>query len=112
MDSILDNIGNALFNGQLPAYWAKLAPATCKQLGGWMDHLQVKISPSRVSNFFNVLKFCSQIKQRRAVQFKNWAASGEPLVMWISGLHIPESYLTALVQVIMCSLYLIMCFEN
>lgn len=25
--------------------------------------------------------------------------SGEPLVMWLSGLHIPQSYLTALVQV-------------
>lgn len=37
------------------------------------------------------------------MQFKNWAASGEPLVMWISGLHIPESYLTALVQVMILS---------
>jgi len=25
-------------------------------------------------------------------------ASGDPLVMWLSGLHIPEAYLTALVQ--------------
>lgn len=24
---------------------------------------------------------------------------GEPLVMWLSGLHVPESYLTAIVQV-------------
>lgn len=38
-------------------------------------------------------------KKRRANQYKFWAASGEPQVIWLSGLHIPESYLTALVQV-------------
>ena len=27
-----------------------------------------------------------------------WINEGEPAVMWLSGLHIPESYLTALVQ--------------
>lgn len=75
MDNVLDGIATALFNGQLPATWRKLAPATCKQLGAWMDHLR-----------------------RRAQQYKFWAASGEPLVIWLSGLHIPESYLTALVQ--------------
>lgn len=26
------------------------------------------------------------------------AASGDPMVMWLSGLHAPESFLTALVQ--------------
>lgn len=75
MDAMLDSIASSLFNGQLPMPWRKLAPATCKQLGSWMDHLK-----------------------RRAKQYKNWAASGEPQVIWLSGLHIPESYLTALVQ--------------
>ena len=34
------------------------------------------------------------------VYVKNHAQvnEGEPYVMWLSGLHIPESYLTALVQ--------------
>lgn len=41
MDITLDNIASSLFNGQLPMAWRKLAPATCKQLGGWMDHLKV-----------------------------------------------------------------------
>jgi hypothetical protein len=27
------------------------------------------------------------------------AASGDPMVMWLSGLHTPESFLTALVQI-------------
>ncbi|XP_030371764.1 dynein heavy chain 10, axonemal [Scaptodrosophila lebanonensis] len=76
MDNVLDNISNSLFNGLLPEAWSKLAPATCKQLASWLVHLQ-----------------------QRAVQYKYWSLSGEPLVMWLSGLHIPQSYLTALVQI-------------
>lgn len=38
MDNELDEVAKALFNGQLPASWRKLAPATLKNLGGWMDH--------------------------------------------------------------------------
>lgn len=34
---------------------------------------------------------------RRFKQYSDWIKQ-EPLVMWISGLHIPQSYLTALVQ--------------
>ncbi|XP_037943367.1 dynein heavy chain 10, axonemal-like [Teleopsis dalmanni] len=40
MDNVLDNIANSLFNGMLPDNWRKLAPATCKQLGSWLEHLQ------------------------------------------------------------------------
>ncbi|XP_055533348.1 dynein axonemal heavy chain 10 [Wyeomyia smithii] len=76
MDATLDGIAVSLFNGQLPDDWRSLAPATCKQLGDWMEHLL-----------------------RRNQQYKYWSVSGEPLVMWLSGLHIPESYFTALVQV-------------
>jgi len=35
---------------------------------------------------------------RRYNQYENWCANGDPAVMWLSGLHIPESYTTALVQ--------------
>lgn len=41
MDQTLDNISNSLYNGQLPSDWRKLAPATCMQLGAWMNHLLV-----------------------------------------------------------------------
>lgn len=41
MDNVLDNIANSLFNGLLPAAWSKLAPATCKQLASWLEHLRV-----------------------------------------------------------------------
>lgn len=76
MDAVLDSISNAIYNGLLPNEWRGLAPQTCKQLAGWMDHLR-----------------------RRESQYKYWSVSGEPMVMWLSGLHIPESYLTALVQI-------------
>lgn len=42
MDSTLDNVAYSLFNGQLPASWRKLAPATCKNLGGWMEHFEAR----------------------------------------------------------------------
>lgn len=76
MDTELDNIAIALYNGELPANWRHLCPETCKRLAGWMDHLL-----------------------RREQQYKSWAVSGEPMVIWLSGLHIPESFLTALVQI-------------
>ncbi len=55
--------------------WAKLAPLTLKKLGNWIDHFQ-----------------------KRMDQYNEWIAKDDLPVMWLSGLHIPESYLTALVQ--------------
>jgi dynein heavy chain, axonemal len=76
MDVNLDNIATSIFNGQIPDDWRKLCPDTCKSLSAWMEHLN-----------------------HRAVQYRYWSSSGEPLVMWLSGLHVPESFLTALVQI-------------
>ena len=36
--------------------------------------------------------------ERRDRQYKDWYQTEEPKVIWLSGLHTPESYLTALVQ--------------
>jgi dynein heavy chain len=36
--------------------------------------------------------------ERRYLQYSSWVKSGEPIVMWLSGLHVPEAYITALVQ--------------
>jgi len=71
----LEALGSSLFNGQLPAAWSKVNPPTEKMLGSWM------------------LWF-----ERRYAQYKHWATQGEPSVMWLSGLHIPETYIAALVQ--------------
>ncbi|XP_067295015.1 dynein axonemal heavy chain 10 isoform X2 [Pseudorasbora parva] len=75
MSSELDEVARALFNGQIPVIWRKLAPDTLKSLGNWMIHFK-----------------------RRHEQYSSWVDEGDPCVMWLSGLHIPESYLTALVQ--------------
>merc|ERR1739838_491355 len=75
MSNELDDVARALFNGLIPSIWRKLAPDTLKSLGNWMSHYK-----------------------RRYNQYKTWVSDAEPAVMWLSGLHIPESYLTALVQ--------------
>lgn len=36
--------------------------------------------------------------QRRHKQYEDWAEDGEPKVMWLSGIQIPETYIAALVQ--------------
>jgi dynein heavy chain, axonemal len=71
----LEALSNSLFNGQLPAMWSKLNPETGKGLGAWMVWFH-----------------------RRHEQYMAWVVSGEPAVMWLSGLHIPETYIAALIQ--------------
>jgi dynein heavy chain len=75
MSGDLDLLATALFNGTMPAAWAKLTAATEKKLGSWM------------------LWF-----ERRFAQYESWVERGEPAVMWLSGLQIPETYTAALVQ--------------
>merc|ERR1711988_506475 len=75
MSDALDQIGDALFNGFLPQAWLRWSPASEKPIGSWMNHFV-----------------------DREVQYQKWIDTGEPAVIWLSGLHIPESYLTALVQ--------------
>jgi len=36
--------------------------------------------------------------QRRHSQYVDWTTNGDPAVFWLSGLHIPESLLSAIVQ--------------
>jgi len=73
--SQLEELASSLFNGKLPHMWARLNPATEKGLGAWMVWFQ-----------------------RRYRQYDAWVREGEPAVMWLSGLHIPETYIAALVQ--------------
>merc|ERR1719382_393954 len=78
MSEKLDKMSNAIFNGFVPSEWLRLAPATQKPLGSWMNHFQ-----------------------QRYRQYMEWTtARKEPKVMWLSGLHIPETYLAALVQTV------------
>ena len=73
MSDELDNLV-LLFNGFLPGMWRRLAPSTEKPLA----------------------LGCRTTKRNDL--YANWINDGEPAVMWLSGLHIPESYLSALVQ--------------
>merc|ERR1719487_1922589 len=75
MSQQLDELGTSLFNAQLPGIWAKLAPQTQKPLGSWVEHYL-----------------------HRYKQYSDWTLKGDPSVFWLSGLHIPESLLSALVQ--------------
>ncbi|XP_044541337.1 dynein axonemal heavy chain 10 [Gracilinanus agilis] len=75
MSNELDDVARALFIGNIPGIWRKLAPDTLKTLGNWMLYFL-----------------------RRFAQYTTWVLESDPNVMWLSGLHIPESYLTALVQ--------------
>lgn len=75
MSDELEKLGDSLFNGFLPDFWRRLAPDTQKALGSWMTHYI-----------------------GRHKQYENWINNGEPAVVWLSGLHIPESYITALIQ--------------
>jgi len=75
MSQALDELGTSMFNAQVPAAWAKIAPSTEKPLGSWMDHFT-----------------------RRYTQYMDWTVKGDPDVFWLSGFHIPESLLSALVQ--------------
>uniref|UniRef100_H2LCS2 Dynein axonemal heavy chain 10 n=1 Tax=Oryzias latipes TaxID=8090 RepID=H2LCS2_ORYLA len=71
-----DDLAHAFCNDLVPAMWKRLAPETLKSLDDWMSHLR-----------------------RRYEQYSNWQVrEGEPKVMWLSGLHVPESYLAAVVQ--------------
>eukprot|EP01105_Mastigella_eilhardi_P016134 TRINITY_DN3695_c0_g1_i1.p1 TRINITY_DN3695_c0_g1~~TRINITY_DN3695_c0_g1_i1.p1 ORF type:complete len:4489 (-),score=1285.68 TRINITY_DN3695_c0_g1_i1:87-13553(-) len=74
MDYELESLFHYLFIGAIPASWRALAPATQKSLADWLVHFK-----------------------QRYNQYKTWVKS-EPTVMWLSGLHVPEAYLTSLVQ--------------
>lgn len=71
----LDELGNSIFNGYLPAAWARWAPKTQKNLVNWMEHFD-----------------------KRYNQYKFWIEEEEPKVIWLSGFQEPGSYLTALIQ--------------
>ncbi|KAI8916282.1 dynein heavy chain and region D6 of dynein motor-domain-containing protein [Gorgonomyces haynaldii] len=75
MSAKLDELSNALYNGTLPPQWRQLCPQTEKTLGTWMLHFE-----------------------KRHQQYTSWIKNGEPMVMWLSGLHVPEAYIAALVQ--------------
>jgi len=76
MSQDLDALAACVFQGFVPPQWkGAISPRSTKNLVNWVEHF---------------------LKRYR--QYKDWDEIEEPKVIWLSGLHIPESYLTALVQ--------------
>ena len=76
MSSDLDELSEYIFNGFLPRLWRELTPQTEKSLARWIQYYTM-----------------------REEQYAHWSEKGEPIVMWLSGLHVPESFLSAHVQI-------------
>ncbi|VVC32081.1 Dynein heavy chain, domain-2,Dynein heavy chain domain,Dynein heavy chain, domain-1,Dynein heavy chain, P- [Cinara cedri] len=75
MNSTLEEVSTCLYIRCVPACWIKCSPQTIKSLARYIKHLT-----------------------KRTTQYSNWSQIREPLVMWLSGLHAPKSYLTSLIQ--------------
>jgi len=80
MSNELDEVARALFNGQIPSIWRKLAPDTLKSLGNWMEHFK-----------------------RRYDQYTGWVGEGEPAVMWLSGGRNENQQLSSINLRLMCT---------
>lgn len=76
MNSDIEKLISDLSNGFLPLKWKALCPQTNHTLASWMSHFR-----------------------RRYQQYSIWSQKGGLNVIWLSGLHIPESYLTAVIQI-------------
>jgi dynein heavy chain len=76
MNAEIESIMLSIYNGLLPDQWRKLAPETQKSLLNWIEHYR-----------------------HRYEQYQDWLDNGEPKTMWLSGLHIPASYLKAIIQI-------------
>ena len=74
LNNDLENLSVNLLNGFLPNSWRKLIPLTLKNLANWILHFK-----------------------KRVEQYNKWIEKKELKSYWLSGFHIPESFLTALV---------------
>ncbi|XP_057328416.1 dynein axonemal heavy chain 10-like [Microplitis mediator] len=75
VDKTLESLLDSLYNGVVPKEWASLAPVTQKTLARWISHIN-----------------------KRTDQYTDWSGSNEPIVLWLSGLNNPKSYLAAFFQ--------------
>lgn len=75
MSDQLEEMADSIMKGFLPDLWAKATTSSTKKLSTW------------ISNF-----------RKRYEQYKEWTQSGQPKVIWLSGLHYPECFLSALLQ--------------
>ncbi|UJR10037.1 hypothetical protein I4U23_014260 [Adineta vaga] len=72
----LDEINKQLYHGQIPSLWRSYTPQTKKSLPNWMEQFQ-----------------------QRNQQYEKWIYDGELKIINLSRLHVPESYLAAIIQI-------------
>ncbi|CAF0910630.1 unnamed protein product [Adineta ricciae] len=72
----LDEINKHLYHGQIPLSWRSYTPQTKKSLANWME-----------------------LFRQRNLQYEKWIYDGELKIVNLSRLHVPESYLAAIVQI-------------
>lgn len=70
MSSELDEVARALFNGQIPSIWRKLAPDTLKSLGNWMIHFK-----RRYEQYGSWVRHASSVSFYTSLQFINSRSS-------------------------------------
>ena len=77
MTSQLEDMEETLSNGLVPTCWQNLAPSTNMKLGSWISHFV-----------------------KRYDQYVDWIErfAEKPTIIWLGGLHVPQSFLSALVQ--------------
>ena len=77
MSDSMEEVAHSLFMDRVPKRWESKAYPSQRPLGSWLTDLQARI-----------------------FQLNEWVGipSDAPLVMWISGLFNPQSYLTAVMQ--------------
>jgi dynein heavy chain len=71
MSAELEQMGDSMFNGQVPRLWSVVAYPSLKPLGAWVQDLK-----------------------RRLQMFADWIRDGPPSVFWLSGFFFTQSFLT------------------
>lgn len=110
MNSMLEEVSTCLYAGRVPGCWSRLSPQTVKSLARYVEHLT-----KRTLQYSNWVKYKRSTRglMRKSQQINitrvnilseyllyvfNQSQIREPLVMWLSGLHAPKSYLISLIQ--------------
>jgi dynein heavy chain len=75
MSAELEAMGNAVYDNLVPQLWESAGYPSTKPLSAWMPDLQDRV------------KF-----------FKDWVEQGPPVVFWISGFFMQQSFLTGIKQ--------------
>jgi len=75
MSEELEQLGNSMFDNQVPKMWEKKGFLSLKPLASWIKDLNDRVA------FLN-----------------KWITEGTPAVFWISGLFFPQAFLTGTLQ--------------